>query len=88
MMLFGPFLVACIPGFCILLLTWWLGKKDIPTFIKLLPCLLTIVVTIGLFYVGFVNIRGFEGAGYGLLAIFLIIFALISLRFARTTTAS
>lgn len=88
MMLFGPFLVACIPGICILLLTWRLGKKDIPTFIKLLPCLLTIVVAIGLFYVGFVNIRGFEGAGYGLLAIFLIIFALISLRFARTTTAS
>ncbi len=88
MMLFGPFLVACIPGICILLLTWWLSKKDIPLFVRLLPGLITIVVSLVLFYVGFENIRGFEGAAYGLLAIFLILFALTSFVFARKQKAS
>lgn len=35
MMLFGPLLIACIPGICILLITWWLSKKSVSLFVKL-----------------------------------------------------
>ena len=85
MMLFGPFLMASIPGICILLLTWWLSKKDIPLGLRLLPGLITIAVSIVLFYIGLEYIRGFEGAAYGLLSIFLILFALTSFVFAKST---
>ncbi len=88
MMIFAPFLVACIPGIAVLLLTWWLSKKDIPIFTKVLPGLITIVVSIVLFYIGYVNIRGFEGAAYGLLAIFLMLFAVTSFMFAIKAKAS
>ncbi|MET3322728.1 UNVERIFIED_ORG: hypothetical protein ABIC97_005881 [Peribacillus simplex] len=36
-----------------------------------------------LFYIGYVNIRGFEGAAYGILSVFLICFAIISLIMAK-----
>ncbi|PQD96968.1 hypothetical protein CYL18_03560 [Pradoshia eiseniae] len=85
MMFFGPFLMALIPGICILLLTWWLSKKDMPLGLRLLPGLMTIAVSFVLFYIGLEYIRGFEGAAYGLLAIFLILFALTSFVFAKST---
>ncbi|WP_233260493.1 YesK family protein [Paenisporosarcina sp. OV554] len=44
----------------------------------MLPGILAIIAAAILFYIGFVNIRGFEGAGYGILSFFLIIFAIIS----------
>ena len=77
MMLFGPFLIALIPGICILLLTWWLSKKDIPLGLRLLPGLITIAVSIVLFYIGLEYIRGFEGAAYGLLSNWRPSFALL-----------
>ncbi|MCM3216489.1 hypothetical protein ABER75_00860 [Niallia taxi] len=88
MMLFGPLLIACIPGICILLITWWLSKKSVSLFVKLLPGLTTIVIAIVLFYIGFENIRGFEGAAYGLFAIFLILFASASFVFVRRPKAT
>ncbi|WP_431803575.1 hypothetical protein [Halobacillus andaensis] len=78
MMLYGPLLVSLIPGIIALTLTWWFSKKGFSLFIKMVPgCFLTIAAAI-LFYNGFVNIRGFEGAAYGILSFFLIIFAIIS----------
>ncbi|MGY0694972.1 YesK family protein [Virgibacillus sp. FSP13] len=44
----------------------------------LLGIILIIVAGI-LFYIGFVNIRGFEGAAYGILSFFLVIFSIISI---------
>ncbi|MGG0737528.1 YesK family protein [Niallia taxi] len=88
MMLFGPLLIACIPGICILLITWWLSKKSVSLFVKLLPGLTTIVIAIVLFYIGFENIRGFEGAAYGLFSIFLILFASASFVFVRRPKAT
>ncbi|MFB7641764.1 YesK family protein [Peribacillus butanolivorans] len=36
-----------------------------------------------LFYIGYVNIRGFEGAAYGILSVILICFAILSLIMAK-----
>lgn len=88
MMLYGPLLVALIPGGFILLLTWWLAKKRLSLLLISLPSLITIVVALVLFYIGIVEIRGFEGAAYGFLSIFLITFAIISLILAKKTKAS
>ena len=78
MMLNGPLLVSLIPGIFVLALTWWFSRKGFSLYIRMLPgCILTIVAVI-LFYIGFVNIRGFEGAAYGILGFFLILFAIIS----------
>lgn len=78
MMLTGPLLMAIIPGVIILIITWWLSKKGFPLVVKLLPSIITIIAAAILFYIGFVKIRGFEGGAYGILAFFLVIFAIIS----------
>ncbi|WP_208586162.1 YesK family protein [Gracilibacillus suaedae] len=78
MMLLGPFLMALIPGVIILTLTWWFSKKGFSLSVRLLPGFIAIVVAIILFYIGFVNIRGFEGGAYGILGFFLGIFSIIS----------
>ncbi|WP_181350025.1 YesK family protein [Thalassobacillus sp. CUG 92003] len=78
MMLYGPLLVSLIPGIIVLALTWWFRKKEFSLLMRMLPgCLLTIGAVI-LFYIGFVNIRGFEGAAYGILSFLLILFAITS----------
>ncbi|MGE1101370.1 YesK family protein [Peribacillus simplex] len=76
MMLGVPLLVACVPGMLVVFLAWWFRKLHLSLFIRLLPGILTVVTSIILFYIGFVNIRGFEGAGYGMLAFFLLPFAI------------
>jgi hypothetical protein len=86
MMLLAPFLMALIPGFIILTLTWWFSKKGFSLFGRMLPGILAIIAAIILFYIGFVNIRGFEGGGYGILGFFLIIFAIISLVIGKKDT--
>ena len=88
MMLYGPLLGALILGGFILLLTWWLAKKRLSLLLISLPSLTTIVVALVLFYIGIVEIRGFEGVAYGFLSIFLITFAIISLILAKKTRAS
>lgn len=78
MMLLRPLLMALLTGVIILVLTWWFSKKDFPFLIRMLPGLITIIAAAILFYIGFVNIRGFEGGAYGILSFFLIIFSIIS----------
>ena len=78
MMLGFPLLVACVPGMLVILLAWWFRKLHLSLFVRLLPGILTVITSIILFYIGFVNIRGFEGAGYGILAFFLLPFAIVA----------
>lgn len=74
-MFFGmPFLISLIPGIIVLFLTWWLRKKNVSLFIKLLPCLLTVISSLVIFYASIEFVRGFEGAAYGILAFFLLCF--------------
>ncbi|WP_018930719.1 hypothetical protein [Gracilibacillus lacisalsi] len=78
MMLLAPFLIALIPGLIILALTWWFSQKGFSLSIRLLPGIITIIAAVVLFYIGFVNIRGFEGASYGFLGFFLGMFSIVS----------
>ncbi|GGF34106.1 hypothetical protein GCM10010954_36460 [Halobacillus andaensis] len=79
MMVGGPLLVAMVPGVLVIILTWWLRKSAFPFIVRLIPSLLTAVAALILFYIGFVQIRGFEGGAYALLAFFLLGFAFVSL---------
>lgn len=83
MMILGPLLMSLIPGFVILLLTWWFRKMKLALYVRIIPGILTVIAAVILFYIGFVNIRGFEGAAYGILAFFLVIFAVISFTIAK-----
>ncbi|MEV9639562.1 hypothetical protein ABZ756_02540 [Mammaliicoccus sciuri] len=83
MMILAPFLTAVILGSIILLITWWFKKMHFSLFVQTLPGILTAITAIVLFYIGFVNIKGFEGAAYGFLAFFLISFAAISFEMAK-----
>ena len=70
--------MALIPGIIILTLTWWFSKKGFSLFVRMLPGILALIVAAILFYIGFFNIRGFEGAAYGILSFFLLTFAITS----------
>ncbi|PEJ24537.1 hypothetical protein CN689_27190 [Peribacillus butanolivorans] len=56
---------------------------NLPLFVRIVPGVLTVIAAIILFYIGYVNIRGFEGAAYGILSVFLICFAILSLIMAK-----
>ncbi|MET3683180.1 Zn-dependent protease with chaperone function [Alkalibacillus flavidus] len=86
MMVAAPFLMALIPGIIIMTLSWWFNKKDFHQFIRMLPGILLIIAAVVLFYIGFVTIRGFEGAAYGLLSFLLIIFAFFSFAIGNKDT--
>ncbi|WP_347860824.1 YesK family protein [Salimicrobium sp. PL1-032A] len=77
-MLNGPLLVSLIPGIIVLALTWWFSRRGLPLYIRILPGGLLTIAAVILFYIGFVNIRGFEGAAYGILCFFLILFSITS----------
>ncbi|WP_083934616.1 YesK family protein [Siminovitchia fordii] len=79
----GPLLMSLIPAIVILLVTWWFRRMNFPLFARIIPGIITVIAAIFLFYIGFVNIRGFEGAAYGILAFFLVIFAVISFIMAK-----
>ncbi len=83
MMLFGPLFMSFIPGIVVLLVTWWFRRMNFSLFVRLTPGMLTVIAAMILFYVSFVHIRGFEGAAYGFLAFFLVIFAVISFIMAK-----
>ncbi|WP_411954861.1 YesK family protein [Alkalibacillus sp. S2W] len=87
MMVVAPFLMALIPGIIVLTLTWWFNKKEFHQFIRISPGILLIIAAATFFYIGFVHIRGFEGAAYGFLSFFLIIFAMISFTIGNKDTA-
>ncbi|TDV96879.1 YesK family protein [Pseudobacillus badius] len=82
-MILLPFLVAVVIGIVVLLVTWWFKKMNFSLFVRLIPGVLTIAAAVILFYIGFVNSRGFEGAAYGILAFFLMIFAIASFVMAK-----
>lgn len=79
----GPLLVSLIPGVVLLLVTWWLKRLELSFFVRMIPGMLTLIAVIILCYIGFVRVRGFEGAAYGILAFFLITFATISFVMAK-----
>lgn len=83
MMILVPFLVSLMPGLLILALTWWFTKRSVPTNNCFMPGILGLVSAIIIFYIGFVEIRGFEGGMYGLLSVFLLVFSAIALQLAR-----
>ncbi|UJL45179.1 hypothetical protein KFZ58_12235 [Virgibacillus sp. NKC19-16] len=78
MMIFGPLFVALVPGIIIITLAWWFRRKGYSLLVRMLPGSFATIATIILFYIGFVNIRGFEGGAYGILAFFLVVFSIIS----------
>ncbi|WP_310883569.1 YesK family protein [Priestia megaterium] len=46
--------------------------------IRMAPSILTVITAAVLFYMGYVEVRGFEGAGYLFLSMFLLLFAVVS----------
>jgi hypothetical protein len=44
----------------------------------MLPSMLAVMAAAVLFYICYVEIRGFEGAGYLFLSVFLLLFAVVS----------
>ncbi|WP_244300121.1 YesK family protein [Priestia megaterium] len=46
--------------------------------LRMIPSMLTVIAAAVLFYIGYVEVRGFEGAGYLFLSVFLLLFALVS----------
>ncbi|MDD1511914.1 YesK family protein [Priestia megaterium] len=78
MMIGGPLLIALLPGALLLLLTWLSRKMKWNKVIRMLPSMLTVTAAAVLFYIGYVEIEGFEGAGYLFLSVFLLLFALVS----------
>jgi len=83
MMILAPFLASVILGSLILLMTWWLKKRNFSLFVRTIPSILTVISAIISFYIGFVIINGFNGAFYGILSFFLIGFAIISFVMAK-----
>lgn len=74
MMIFMPLLVAIVPGILVILLAWLFAKKEFSRLVRMTPGVLTLIAAVVLFYIGFVNVRGFEGIAYGILSFFLVIF--------------
>ncbi|MQR85084.1 hypothetical protein GFV16_03895 [Bacillus megaterium] len=78
MMIGGPLLIALLPGVLLLLVTWLLRKMKWNKVIRMIPSMLTVIAAAVLFYIGYVEVRGFEGAGYLFLSVFLLLFAVVS----------
>ncbi|MBX9996608.1 MULTISPECIES: YesK family protein [Priestia] len=78
MMIGGPLLIALLPSVLVILVTWLFRKMKWNKFIRMIPSMLTVMAAAVLFYIGYVEIRGFEGAGYLFLSVFLLLFALVS----------
>jgi ABC-type nickel/cobalt efflux system permease component RcnA len=83
MMIGVPLLIAIIPGVIILLLTWLFRRMKWGITVRMIPAILTVIAAIVLFYIGYVKVRGFEGAAYLFLSVFLILFAIISFVMAK-----
>jgi hypothetical protein len=83
MMIDIPLLIGLVPGLIVLLLTWLFRRMKWRLPIRMIPAILTVIASIVLFYIGYVEVRGFEGAAYLFLAVFLILFAVISFVMAK-----
>ncbi|MBX9967755.1 hypothetical protein H7K06_09475 [Priestia aryabhattai] len=75
MMIGGPLLIALLPGVLILVLTWLFRKMKWNKVIRMNPSILTLMAAAVLFYIGYVEVRGFKGAGYLFLSVCLLLFA-------------
>ncbi|MGE6831678.1 YesK family protein [Priestia megaterium] len=78
MMIGGPLLIALLSGVLLLLVTWLFRKMKWNKVVRTLPSMLTVIAAVVLIYIGYVEVRGFEGAGYLFLSVFLLLFALVS----------
>ncbi|MGG1564692.1 YesK family protein [Priestia megaterium] len=58
--------------------SWLFRKIKWNKVVRMLPSMLAVMAAAVLFYIGYVEIRGFEGAGYLFLSIFLLLFAVVS----------
>ncbi|MQR86872.1 hypothetical protein GFV16_13210 [Bacillus megaterium] len=83
MMIGVPLLIGLVPGLIVLLLTWLFRRMKWRLPVRMIPAILTVIASIILFYIGYVEVRGFEGAAYLFLAVFLILFAAISFVMAK-----
>ncbi|MDT0145003.1 YesK family protein [Priestia aryabhattai] len=83
MMIGGPLLIALLPGVLILMLTWLFRKMKWNKVIRMLPSMLTVIAAAVLLYIGYVEVRGFEGASYLFLSVFLLLFAVVSYILAK-----
>ncbi|MBA9042620.1 hypothetical protein HNP21_005757 [Bacillus aryabhattai] len=83
MMMGVPLLIGLVPGLIVLLLTWLFRRMKWRLPVRMIPAILTAIASIVLFYIGYVEVRGFEGAAYLFLAVFLILFAAISFVMAK-----
>jgi len=83
MMIGIPLLIGLVPGLIVLLLTWLFRRMKWGITVRMIPASLTVIASIVLFYIGYVEVRGFEGAVYLFLAVFLILFAIISFVMAK-----
>ncbi|MCM3153920.1 YesK family protein [Priestia megaterium] len=83
MMIGGPLLIALLPGVLLLLVTWLFRKMKWNKVIRIIPSMLTVMAAAVLFYIGYVEVRGFEGAGYLFLSVFLLLFAVVSYILAK-----
>lgn len=83
MMIGGPLLIALLPGVLLLLVTWLFRKMKWNKVIRMIPSMLTVMAATILFYIGYVEVRGFEGAGYLFLSVFLLLFAVVSYILAK-----
>ncbi|MFK7682047.1 hypothetical protein AAB109_29930 (plasmid) [Priestia megaterium] len=83
MMIGIPLLIGLVPGLVVLLLTWLFRRMKWRLPVRMIPAILTVIASIVLFYIGYVEVRGFEGAAYLFLAVFLILFAAISFVIAK-----
>lgn len=78
MMIGAPLLIALLPGVLVLLVTWLFREMKWNKVIRMIPSMLTVIAAAVLFYIGYVDVRGFEGASYLFLSVFLLLFALVS----------
>ncbi|MCY9018016.1 hypothetical protein MOF32_20055 [Priestia megaterium] len=85
MMIGGPLLIALLPGVLLLLVTWLFRKMKWNKVIRMIPSMLTVIAAAVLFYIGYVEVRGFEGVGYLFLSVFLLLFAVVSYIVAKKT---
>lgn len=83
MMIGVPLLIGLVPGLIVLLMTWLFRRMKWKLPVRMIPAILTVIASIVLFYIGYVEVRGFEGAAYLFLAVFLILFAAISFVMAK-----
>jgi len=78
MMIGGPLLIALVPGVLVILVTWLFRKMKWNKVVRMAPSILTVITAAVLFYIGYGEVRGFEGADYLFLSMFLLLFAVVS----------